>query len=84
MSRRLAGPAVVEKAIEASADELERLLATLGAESLVAPAAEEPAALHGAAALSILLNEILILAGPASSSTASSSSTGHTRSSCST
>jgi len=64
MSRRLAGPAIVEKAIEASADELERLLATLGAESLVAPAAEDLPRSMEQRRLSILLNEILILARP--------------------
>jgi V/A-type H+-transporting ATPase subunit C len=64
MSRRLAGPGDVEKAIDTPMAELAPLLAALGAESLVAESSEEVPRFREQRRLSILLNEILVLARP--------------------
>jgi V/A-type H+-transporting ATPase subunit C len=64
MSRQLARPGVVEKAIETPLDELEPLLTALGAEALVAETSDEIPRSMEQRRLSILLNEILILARP--------------------
>jgi len=64
MSRQLARPGTVERAIETPLDELEPLLKALGAESLVAETSDEVPRSMEQRRLSILLNEILVLARP--------------------
>ncbi|MCX7891616.1 MAG: V-type ATPase subunit [Burkholderiales bacterium] len=66
MSRRLVGPGMVEKAIETPLAEIEPLLAALGAGALAAADTEELPRFMEQRRLSILLDEILVLARPCS------------------
>lgn len=64
MSRRLATRETLDQLVDTSLDDLEPLLATLGMELLVAPAAAGVPQWMEQRRLSLLLNDILILARP--------------------